>query len=266
MEFEYHPDFVEQAVFLATRMDAARECELHQCTDGLYAIGDAETKDHAFREAYAQKFGQWRLGAGIENALLRRPTVARQVTRCVVVPAGRDSQQHIDLLAKPASGTGAVEHTLLVQLKPAMLLDASALDLWLRRELYHVDDMLSERFGYAQEDFAGAKWERNIQRDRYMVAWRTYVAGRLMRDGVRQDREIEALWAAFRRAFRHHGIEPTKPAFAHILNARELTHAQIVQWARNPETLSVGDGVSPLGTARGEEEHAIWGSREKSMV
>lgn len=236
MQFEYHPDFVEQAVFLASRLDAERECGLHAVVDRLYAIADAETKDRAFREAYAERFTQWRLGAALAGAIDEWKAPAGRVSRCVVIPASRKSNQNVDLLVKPIT-VSETQHTLLLQLRPQSLFEPTALRSWLHRELQHVSDMLDEDFGYEPRDLDGAAWERNVQRDRYSVLWRIYVAGRLMREGRCDDRELATLRTAFRRAFTHHGVAPSGEAFDCLLDRERLTHAQLLEWAKRPESL-----------------------------
>lgn len=236
MQFEFHPDFVEQAVFLASRLDAERECELHAVVDRLYAIPDAELKDRAFREAYAGRFTQWRLGAALAGAIEEWKASAGRVARCVVVPASRRSNQYVDLLVKPTTES-ETQRTLLLQVRPQSLFEPAALCTWLHRELQHVSDMLDEDFGYDPSDLDGAVWERNVQRDRYTVLWRIYVAGRLKREGRGDVRELASLRAAFRQAFTHHGVAPSGEAFDRLLDRERLTHAQLLQWAKRPESL-----------------------------
>jgi len=236
VQFEFHPDFVEQAVFLASRLDAERECELHAVVDRLYAIPDAELKDRAFREAYAGRFTQWRLGGARAGAIEEWKASAGRVARCVVVPASRRSNQYVDLLVKPTTES-ETQRTLLLQVRPQSLFEPAALCTWLHRELQHVSDMLDEDFGYDPSDLDGAVWERNVQRDRYTVLWRIYVAGRLKREGRGDVRELASLRAAFRQAFTHHGVAPSGEAFDRLLDRERLTHAQLLQWAKRPESL-----------------------------
>jgi len=236
MQFEYHPDFVEQAVFLASRLDAERECELHAFVDRLYAIPDAELKDRAFREAIAERFTQWRLGAALAGAIDEWKAPAGRITRCVVIPASRRSNQYVDLLLKPTTESETL-HTLLLQVRPQSLFEPAVLRSWLHRELQHVSDMLDEDFGYDPSDLDGAVWERNVQRDRYSVLWRIYVAGRLKREGRCDDRELATLRTAFRRAFTHHGVAPSGEEFDGLLVRERLTHAQLLEWAKRPESL-----------------------------
>ncbi len=239
MLFEYHPDFVEQAVFLAARLDEERECELHAFVDRLYAIPDAELKDRAFREAYAERFTQWRLGAALVGAIDEWKAPAGRVTRCVVIPASHSSKQYVDLMVKPMTES-ETQRTLLLQVRPQSLFEPAALRSWLHRELQHVSDMLDEDFGYDPSDLDGAVWERNVQRDRYSVLWRIYVAGRLMREGRCDNQELTSLRTAFQRAFTHHGEAPSGEVFDCLLDRERLTHTQLLEWAKRLESL-LGD-------------------------
>ncbi len=240
MRFVYHPELVEQVVFLAARRNGSWECELHEHIDRLYATADPELRNQAFRDAYAQRFSAWGLGRDVEDALAQLPTL-REITQCVIVPAGRGNSQRVDLLSKEVAGR--TERTLYVQLRPETVLDPTTIRPWLRRELLHVVDMLDEKFGYRADEMPGSSWERKLRQDRYMVLWRMYIAGRLTRAGYPDDRELSALRTAFGRAFIHQGAHPPTAAFERVLHADSLTHAQLLAWAIAPQSLVAGESA-----------------------
>ncbi len=67
--------------------------------------------------------------------------------------------------------------------------------------------------------------------------WSVNQAGRLMREGRCDDRELAALRKAFRRAFTHDGVAPLEADFNRVLDTERLTHAQLLEWAKRPESL-----------------------------
>lgn len=234
MRFVYHPDLVEQVVFLITRRDAAKECALHELTDRLYAITDLETRNAAFRKTFADCFTEWKLGQGMEwqiHGLID----GSSIDRCVLAPACSGNKPHIDLLVKNQAGRN--ERTLLVQITPDSILEPASLVPWMRSELLQVADMLDENFGYQPDDIIGSPWERRLRQDRYMVLWRVYVAGRLLRQGHQIPKEMAALRAAFDKVFLHLGAQAPPQSFARVLGAGALTHAQLLAWAVDPTLL-----------------------------
>lgn len=234
MLFAYHPDLVEQVVFLVTRADPARECEWHEQIDRLYAIPDPETRSAALGKAYGDHFTAWKLADGFESQL-RSLSGHCGLHRCAMVPAGGSKNQKVDLLVK--TDAGHTERTLFIQVRPESILDSAPLLPWLRRELLQVADMLDEKFGYQPDDIVGSPWERKLRQDRYLVLWRIHVAGRLLRRGHHDSKEMASLHAAFDKAFRHQGTGPAPESFERVLSAEALTHAQLLAWAIEPRTL-----------------------------
>jgi hypothetical protein len=104
-------------------------------------------------------------------------------------------------------------------------------------ELLQVSDMLDEQFGYKPDDIVGSPWERKLRQDRYMVLWRIHVAGRLLRAGHQDAKDLASLHAVFERAFRHKGNGPAPESFERVLNTKVLTHAQLLAWAIKPREL-----------------------------
>ena len=224
MRFVYHPNLVEQVVFVVTRRDPDRECALHGLTDALYAIPDMETRNAAFRQTYADCFTEWKLGQRLEMQIYGLIN-GSGIDRCVVATASRGKTPHIDLLVK--SKAGQCERTLLIQIQPESVLEPESLTSWMRGELLQVADMLDENFSYRPDDITGSPWERRLRQDRYIVLWRVYVAGRLLRQGLQAPKEISALRAAFDKVFLHLGTKPPAQTFDRVLGAEALTHAQL---------------------------------------
>lgn len=236
MRLDFHPNFVEQAVFAATRGDARLECELHARVDHLYEISDHERRQCSFRQAYGDLFAHWKMSKVVADALGEFPLIEHRINQCVTVPAARGKSQVVDLFVKqPEAGPTGIVRTLLLQLCPESLQRADQLRPWLRCELMLVCDMLDDEFGYLPDAFAGSIWDHNNQRDRYQVLWRIYVVARLARAGRAHLSELTTLKSAFVRAFSHHGIVPSADDFSRIVERQRLTHGQLMNWAIQPE-------------------------------
>lgn len=234
MRFVYHPDLIEQAVFLITRKDASRECELHARVDRLYAIADPESRNAAFAESYSELFAEWKLADQFQSQV-RHLLGKCDLERCALAPAGRRKDQKIDLLLD--SNSAHRERTLFILITPESLLDPIPLIPWMRRELLQVADMLDEHFGYKPDDIIGTPWERKLRQDRYLVLWRIYVAGRLHRAGSGDSAELHSIRTSFQRAFRYRGAEPAAESFDRVFQAEELTHQQLLGWATEPQSV-----------------------------
>lgn len=231
IRLDYDPRFVEQATFLAARGAPERECALHEKTDPLYRIDDAELRQRAFREAYAELFRQFGLERPVTTVIMEFPLIRERLPRGVIHEADRRRSQAVDLVTENgfASSGGRV---LMIALCPEVLLDRDVLEPWLRRELLHVEDMLDEAFGYSDDVPGDSPCERNLVRERYGVLWNIYVEGRLRRMGKISSDDENRLWGLFARAFARHGQPPDYHAFARILNSDRLTHSQLMRWAR----------------------------------
>lgn len=234
MQFVYHPHLIEQVVFLVTRSDPARECELHERIDPFYAIGEPETRSAAFAGAYAELFSQWKLADSFEECLLSL-VGNLEIKRCAMAPAGRSRHQKVDLLSR--SDEENTERTVFLLIKPEAVLDPTPLLPWIRREFLFVADMLNDRFGYRPDDIIGTAWERKLSQDRYLVLWRIYVASRLHRTGHQDEAELRSCRTSFQKAFRHRGADPTTTAFDRVFGAEAMTHQQLLGWATEPAML-----------------------------
>jgi len=73
--------------------------------------------------------------------------------------------------------------------------------------------------------------------DRYRVLWEIYVQGRLSRDGKLGKGESTRLLNVFKHVFARQGYTPSKDVFDAIFNDNDLTHSQLLCWAKEPGTL-----------------------------
>lgn len=252
MNFEYDPQLVEQATFLAARSVPERECATHQLLDPLYRIADAESRQRAFREAYGELFRRFELDRIIPAFVLEFPLLGGRIPRCIVREAERRRAQSVDLYSD-RSGGGAigVERALIIALCPECLLEADRLRPWLIGQLRHIEDMVDERFGYKRELPGASTAQQNLIRDRYALLWDIFVEGRLIRSGMLTGDGAVGLRASFDRVFSQGGASPSRLGFEWLLDQDGLTHAQLMSWAVEPnQLLKKNKGGSSAGKER----------------
>ncbi len=239
MQIEYDPQLVEQAVFLAVRAGSPHiEGELHAAADPLYTMPAGGDREAGFRRVYATWFSRLKLDAILVNLLAERPLIAEHVSRCIIRQAPRRKAESAELFVRPSdAATAPTDRTLIIQLCPPSLLDTDRLASYLRRELFHISDMLDARFGYELESVNGLPARQNLVRDRYRVLWDIYVEGRLHRQGRSGDQSRTGLPAMFARAFNRPAAEDCRSTFDRIHRATELTHSQLLNWAVHPQSL-----------------------------
>lgn len=235
---EYEPRLVEEAVLLAVQ-GAGEGRAFRRERDRLYEVADPEARDAGFRAFHAGWFDRLGLGSGIVLALREHPSLATSVSRWLVAHACSSRDEGAELFVSSESETdGALRRAVVIRLRPETLTLPDRLRLLLRHELFHIADMVDPRFGYAPRlrvTDAGPSHERVLS-DRYRVLWDAYIDGRLSRlgwapPGIRADRLSE-----FARAFARLG-ERTEEAFGHFFGAASLSHAELVAFAVNPESI-----------------------------
>lgn len=233
---EYEPPLVEEAVLVAIR-GRAEEPQLRADRDALYAIGDSEEREQAFRAFHAAWFERLGLDAVVDEALREQPAVRAGAGRCLVSLARARRDEGAELfVAASADAPEPARRTLVLRLRPASLAEPDRLRPFLRRELLHVADMLDPRFGYAPRASGpdAGRLPDGLFRERYRVLWDTLVDGRLARlDWAPPGRRAERL-REFAAAFPMLG-DRLEEAFDRFFGGDPRTHADLVRFAAEPE-------------------------------
>jgi hypothetical protein len=103
--------------------------------------------------------------------------------------------------------------------------------------------MLDGRFAYDPNLPVLPAVQQNIIRDRYAALWDVFVEGRLIRSGRLRNDDVNRVWGAFAKAFARNKDAAPRRVFEKLLGASELTHAQLLRWATQPDCLlGKGDG------------------------
>jgi hypothetical protein len=226
LEPEWDPRLVEATV-LAANQGGADESAFHAERDALYGIAEAEAREAAFAALHARWFERLALDAPLREALAMRPEVGAGCARCLVTRAHGGRDERGDLLVAPATPP-----ILSVRVTPETVAAPDRFRLLLRREILHVADMLTPRFGYEPalpESVAGSPRERAV-RDNYRIVWDAYVDGRLVRAGLVPPDARSERFREFARAFASLG-DRLEAAFERFFDARELTHGDLLRFA-----------------------------------
>ncbi|MFQ5899205.1 MAG: hypothetical protein ACE5JN_13305 [Candidatus Methylomirabilia bacterium] len=233
---EYEPRLVEETVLLALR-GSSEEAEFRKHRDRLYEVSDLEEREDGFRALHASWFEQLGLGEEVARAFTEQPSIAANTDRSVVLSAQSRRDEGAELFVSAQNrASGAAGRTVVLRVRPATLTAPQQLRVLLRHELLHIADMLDPRFGYEPRlPVSGVGPAHDLLlRDRYRVLWDAFIDGRLVRFGrvggrVRADRLTE-----FARFFPMLGAR-TEEAFDRFFRGSDLTHAELVAFAIDPE-------------------------------
>ena len=237
IRIHYDPQLVEHSVLLAVRDDSSVERELHKVIDPVYAVQDAEEREQAFVQVFAEWFDRLSLGRMVGELVAQRPLISEMVDRCVVREASRRRDEGAELCIRGGrSEPRSLSRAVVIQLCPEAVVDPRRTQPHLRRELLHISDMLDAKFGYDPEAFRSSAPAHSLIRDRYRCLWSTYVEGRLVGEGGMPSRGAETRAAECERLFSERGAGGAMAAFTKVFNARHLTHAGLLDWARDPVT------------------------------
>ena len=238
VHIEYDPRLVEAAVLLRVAGDR-EEIRFYRARDLIYEIDDPEEREERFRRFHTEWFLRLRMGQPVREALTEQAEAIQQVRRCCVLGPASASEEGADLheLHSSRPEQFPFQKALLIQLKAERLLDPTALQAWLRRELMHIADILDPGYGYERSvpsADAGPAYT-NLLKDRYRVLWSTWVDGRLFQrgwlpEGVRQKR-----WEEFAAAFPGLGVKG-EAKFQEFFDSAHQTHGDLMAFARHPES------------------------------
>jgi len=247
----YEPRFIEDVLLYALR-GHKREREFQLRRNRLYGIADPEEREKAFQELDQQWFARLELGAPVDQAISEQPLLRLSLDYCLVARAPGKREEGAELFVNPHAGALPGEKpTAALFLRPQSFLDRAALLTFLRRELFHVVDMLDPSFGYepALPAAEGGPTHDRLLKNRYRILWDTTIDGRMARRGwlpesVRAERLTE-----FNCAFPMLGRQ-TEQLFCRFFDRESRTHAELVALAFNPRAALQDSAASPSPGSR----------------
>ncbi len=241
----YDPHLIEEAVFHARRhghvlkgIDAQR--------NRIYQVSDPDDRERRFHELHNSWFVRLGLNQTIEEALREQPIIAAQVGGCFIVCAAESKAQGAELfVAQEERPENPGRRTLRVLLTPESLLSSTSLITFLRRELFHIADMLDADFAYepALPKAEGVPTYDTIITNRYRVLWDITIHGRMTRRGWLPESDRAEQLAYFRDAFPMLK-DNADESFNRFFDTDRPTHPELAAFAFDPRDAK-GTGGDP---------------------
>ena len=246
MHIELDPTLIEETVFLALR---ARELlgdrdmfeQYHQRIDSLYDLrGDDRRREVAFQEVHAEFFGSLGFEETLRGHLAEFPLLERELNGITFLKTVVRKQEGSELFVRQDEKAGSRQHrTAVVRLRAELFLDPDQLSLLLRRELYHVSDMVDAAFAYRPDlgETGESIAQQNLVRDRYCVLWSLYVDARLVRAGQAPDAVFERHHGLLKKAFDGSAEADVLAVLQTVSHSEPLTHADLLRLAKTGSPL-----------------------------
>ncbi len=245
----YDAVLVEEAVLLAERhLRAADVATFRAERDRVYDVHDPDERDARFEALHGRWFIQLGLDRPLHEVLSELPEVLRRTLGCRVLPAVSRREEMADVRAEVGAAAATTLPTIVVRLRPQLLLDPEAVRRLLRREFLHVADMLDPAFDYRKElprvdqDPAVV----NLLRERYRVLWDATIDGRLCRGGLLGTGARATRLSEFTRAFPMLS-EGAEEVFAPWFDGPRPTHAAMVAFIQEPRGRGAADEAPRQG-------------------
>ena len=250
MSVLYDPHLIEEAVFL-THRDTGGPAEIPKERERVYKVADPEERERLFGELNRSWFVRLKLAAPIEQALQEQPSIAGHVASCFVVCAAQAKEEGAELFVAPqAHPVRIARRTLRILLRPESLLNPEPLLNFLRRELFHIADMLDPTFNYEPTlpKTEGGPTYDGLITNRYRVLWDITINGRMARRGwISESIRAEKL-SEFLRAFPILG-EKGEKVFSRFFDNDHPTHPELAAFAFDPRAaIGAPNGASAPGT------------------
>jgi hypothetical protein len=226
--------FVEQSVFAALRK-GPEERAYHDERTRIYEVADMEEREKHFDELHRHWFLRLGMAEQITKSLEEQPTLFSSVRFCVLARASRKKDEGAELFVNsgPAPDDRS-RRTLRLLLRPETLLKAAELVTFIRRELFHVVDMLDPYFGYEPSLPAAecGPTHDSLLRERYKTLWGITIDGRMSRRGWLPQSARADQFEVFVLHFPLLG-EASKQIFSFFFDQEPHTHAEFVAFAQS---------------------------------
>jgi hypothetical protein len=233
----YDPGFIEEAIFFTLRRRADSRA-FHKERERVYEIAGAEERERLFQDLNLAWLKRLDLALPIEKAIDEQPLVPSKVKCCIVARAPAKKEQGAELFVSAETNLDERERRAVrLLLTPEFLLEAEPLLAFLRRELFHIADMLDPSFGYEPSlpGAAGGPAHESLLRDRYRALWDAAIDGRMARRGWLSPSARANALLSFARAFPFFGAE-TEPIFSGFFDREPHTHAELAGFACAPRS------------------------------
>lgn len=233
MNIQYDPTLMEHMVTqkmlrAENEGDLAFSRQYHDLADPIYETQTPEGRSKAFQVVFQKLFAAWRLGALFEEAVAEFP-LFEEVELVFFKMTVYTKNAGADLMAKDrAVGPKVVMTQVLAQHCD----DDAGMRKFLRHEFMHVSDILDEAFRY-EEALVGGVPRENWVLDRYKLLWDIYIDGRLCDRAESPENGAAGHKDDFDRLYAKIPEQHRQTAFDWFSNARDLTHADILELAKD---------------------------------
>jgi len=202
----------------------------HKLADLIYEEFPIEDREREFNKLHEGLYLQLGFGEVISKALREFPELGK-VGEIFIGKATPSHEEGADL-DKDLKSIG-------IKVRLHRFLDTTSLQKYLRHELMHIRDMLSEDFKYKYEErLSGiSSMEENIIRNRYKVIWDIYVDSRLIRGGKETISDKEGRWREFEVLYQKIPYHQRKAIFENLWEENALTHSKILEIAKDTHKL-----------------------------
>jgi len=227
---EYHPRLVEDAVWCAIR-GRPEVVSFHREREPVYRIEDPDKRDQAFQRLHVSWFRRLALDTPVRRAAREYSEVLAAIGRCLIAPALQETTQAAELYV-PRAG----ERSVVITIRPEVLVTPDRALEYLRRELLHISDMLDPRFRYEPRlpaQSAGPAHDRLLQ-DRYRLLWDCSIDARLVTRGALDAAAKDRRRREFIRAFVCLGARAEED-FARLFDGPRPSHPALAAMAADPE-------------------------------
>ncbi len=241
MHIELDPQLLEGVVFQEIRRreqlgDQAVFRDYRDRVDALYDLPEDEDREIAFRDVHADFFGRLGMEQTVRNHLDEFPLLHQKLDRINFLKALTRKDEGAELFVRQDDGVDDGQHRVAVlRLRAEAFLDTQGFTMLMRRELYHVSDMVDPAFGYEPDlgDTGDDAAQKNLVRDRYRILWSLYIDSRLVCDGRALAAILQQGRGLLEKAFGCFGDQQASAVFEKVSNAKSLTHANLLALAKN---------------------------------
>jgi hypothetical protein len=247
----FDPRLIEESVFAALKADPAAR-RFHGERVKLYKIPAEEEREAAFMALHRDWFQRLGLASPIEQALEEQPLLFALTRSCVVARAWERKQEGAELFVRGDDGMSEkAKRTVRVLIRVESLLRPAALLEFLRREFFHIVDMVDPDFQYqpALPSAEGGPLLDGLLRERYQALWDTTISGRMVRRGWLDGACREYHRRGFARAFPMLG-QKSEEAFSRFFDMDGHTHGDLITFCQRPAQEISNDEAHQRGTAR----------------
>lgn len=248
MTTEYHADFLESAIGCCTAgrrkgVSSMLIARFNLERERIYRVGNPDDREDAFQQLHLKWFRGW----GLEDALRTFASGLAHFEYLLVSLTYRKARNRQDEGAELyTNATG--ERRAVIALRGERFGDDTALEIFMRHEIFHLRDMLDPAFGY-QPDLAIpgiTQTQKRLATERYRVLWDTAIDARLARDKFAIATPRERYAALIDRAFSFWPAERRAEVFDQVWTGRGLNHALLAGFSSDPR------GHDHVGPAAGQ--------------